>query len=311
MLLSKALPSLREPRPDRAAIALQGLVDDYQKSFRYADAARTDDDLLSHFASQLSPEELQGDKDDAGAAHILSDAPPQTITWDGPVRLKTRRDPLGDVDADLTVNGVQGPWLLDTGANMSVVSASFAKRLGLTLLPGVGQTQAGLTGIENPIRIAMLPTLNLGGATLHNVVLMVLDDANLKVGFGKHSYQINAILGYPVFQSLGTITFLHIGEFIAGDAQFQHQSGSHMYLKGLTPVIECRVDDVNIPFSFDTGASGSVFFARYYDRFHTNSRTWIKAENKSSGAGGLVNAASICNQRLTSVWVTRPQPSEE
>lgn len=118
--LSRALPSLRESRPDRAAIALQALSDDYEESFRYAEAAKTDDDLVGHFSSQVSRVELQGIKDDAGVAHILSNAPVQTITWNGPVRLKTSRDPLGDVDADLTVNGVQGPWLPDTGANMSV-----------------------------------------------------------------------------------------------------------------------------------------------------------------------------------------------
>jgi hypothetical protein len=47
---------------------------------------------------------------------------------------------------------------------------------------------------------------------------MIFDDANLRFGGGKHAYQINAILGYPVFQALGAITFLHDGEFTAGDA---------------------------------------------------------------------------------------------
>jgi hypothetical protein len=92
--------------------------------------------------------------------------------------LKTERNPLNSMNAELTVNGVQGPWLLDTGANLSVVSKSFAERLGVELLPGVAQMQGGLTGIENPLHVALLPTLQMGGATLHNVVVMVLDDAN-------------------------------------------------------------------------------------------------------------------------------------
>jgi hypothetical protein len=287
-LLKTALPGLRVSRPDRAAIALQALVDDYNKSFLYADAASADDDLLSHFSSQLRPEQLQGIKDDAGLALILRNSPPQTIVWQGPVRLKTERNPLDSVNVNLTVNGVQGPWLLDTGANLSVVSKSFAKRLGLKLLPGVGQTQGGLTGIENPLRIALLPTLQMGGATLHNVVVMVLDDANLNVGVGKHKYQINAIIGYPVFQALGTITFLQNGLFVAEEASQQRRSGTHMYLKGLSPVIECRVEGVDLPFTFDTGASGTNLFARYYDRFHVESDTWLKTENKTFGAGGLV-----------------------
>jgi hypothetical protein len=40
----------------------------------------------------------------------------------------------------------------------------FAKRLGLTPLPGFAQTMAGLTGIENPMQVAILPTLQMGRA---------------------------------------------------------------------------------------------------------------------------------------------------
>jgi hypothetical protein len=54
-LLNSVLPSLRTARPDRAAVALQALADDYTKSFQYGDAAQADDDLLTHFSSQLEP----------------------------------------------------------------------------------------------------------------------------------------------------------------------------------------------------------------------------------------------------------------
>jgi predicted aspartyl protease len=194
-LLNSVLPSLRTARPDRAAVALQALADDYTKSFQYGDAAQVYDDLLTHFSSHLKSAELKGTKDDAGLARILREAPPQTLTWDGPIKLKTERNPLNSLNVELTVNGVEGPWLLDTGANLSVVSKSFAERLGLKFLSGVAQTQAGLTGIENPLRVALLPTLQMGGATLRNVVVMVLEDANLNINLGKQPYQINGIIG--------------------------------------------------------------------------------------------------------------------
>jgi hypothetical protein len=285
--LKDALPGIRTSRPDRAAVALEALADDYNKSFDYAQAAQAYDDLLDHFAGQLGRERLQGTKDDAGVMHILRDAPAQMITWEGPVRLETERNPLGSINAELTVNGVREQWLLDTGANLSVVSQSFAQRLGLKLLPGVAQTAAGVTGIENPLHVALLPTLQMGGATLHNVVVIVLDDANLKVGPGKKAYQINGIIGYPVFQALGTITFLHNGEFAAGD-KTRPSAGTRMYMKLLTPVIECVVEGKNLPFSFDTGASGTDLSVRYYERFRSESGTWKKGTNKSGGAGGLV-----------------------
>jgi predicted aspartyl protease len=76
--------------------------------------------------------------------------------------------------AELEVNGVKERWLLDTGANFSVASKSFAEKLGLKPLPGTAQTMSGLTGIENPMKIAILQELRMGGATIQNVVLLIL-----------------------------------------------------------------------------------------------------------------------------------------
>jgi hypothetical protein len=119
------------------------------------------------------------------------------------------------------------------------------------------------------------------------VVVLILDDANLKIGMGKETYQINAIVGYPVFQSLGVITFLHSGWFEAGDAARRSATGTRMYMKLLMPVIECAVEGEGLPFSFDTGASGTNLSIRYFDRFRKETGSWNKGENKTGGAGGL------------------------
>jgi predicted aspartyl protease/ketosteroid isomerase-like protein len=287
-LLNRVLPSMRMSRPDRAAVALLALADDYTKSYRYRDAAKARDDLLTHFSSQLGPVELKGEKDDMALAQILRDAPAQTITWDGAVRLKTERNPIHSQNVALTVNGVQGPWLLDTGANISVVSKSFAERLGLQFLEGAAQVQAGVTGIENPLHVALLPTLQMSGATLHHVVVLVLDDASLNINLGKQSYQINAIIGHPVFQALGRITFLHDGEFVAGNKTRAAARGARMYMNQLTPIIEGNVEGKNLPFGFDTGASETELFVRYYQRFQSEAKAWEMGETTDFGAGGSV-----------------------
>jgi len=94
LLLSRALPGIRESQPKRAALALETLADDYTKCFRYADGARTYDDLLAHFAGQL---DRGGTKDDSDLAHLLQGVAAQTITLQGPVRLKTERNPIGSL----------------------------------------------------------------------------------------------------------------------------------------------------------------------------------------------------------------------
>ena len=99
LLLNRALPGIRESQPKRAAVALETLADDYTKCFRYADGARTYDDLLAHFASQL---DRGGTKDDSDFVHLLEGVPAQTITFQGPVRLKTERNPIGSLVTELT-----------------------------------------------------------------------------------------------------------------------------------------------------------------------------------------------------------------
>ena len=288
-LLERALPAIRASEPKRAAVGLEALADDYIKSFRYGEAARTYDDLLTSFAAQLDPKRLQGTKDDAGVMRLLRGAPAQTVTWRGPVRLKTVRNSINSLNAELTVNGVPEWWLLDTGANFSVVTRSFAARLGLTPLPGVAQTGSGITGIENPLQVAVLPTLPVGGAELHNVVILILDDTALKVTIPNAAYQINGIIGYPVFQALGAVTFLRDAWFEAGESARRQGSGAvRMYMKLLTPVILCGVKGHELPFTFDTGASGTELSVRYFERFHDQIGSWKKRLTQSYGAGGIV-----------------------
>jgi len=298
-LLNEVLPAIRGSQPLRAEVALEALADDYNKSFRYFDAARTYDDLLTHFAAQVDRRHLQGTKDDAGVVRLLRDAPPQSISGPGAVRLKTVRNAIGSLNTELTVNGVREAWLLDTGANQSAVSGSFARRLGLTPLPGYGQTTAGITGVENRLQVAIVPTMQLGGATLHNVVVLILDDANLKVEMGKEAYQINAIIGYPVFQALGVITFLQGGWLESGDTTRRHAGGARMFMKLLMPVIECGVAGTDLPFALDTGATGSNFSIRYYERFRTQDRAWTKSETKSFGAGGIRRRVTYLQPRVS------------
>ena len=286
-LLNKVLPGLKSSRPDRASVALQTLADDYQKSFRYNDAIAAFEDLLHNFASQMDAIEKHGAEDDYQVTLLLRDAPPQTISFDGGIDLATDRTPaLGTIETNLTVNGVTQSWILDTGANLSTVSASFAAKLGLRLSSGVAETQ-GATGAENKLRIAIMPEMKLGGATIRNVVLLVLDDASLNIPGGKKtSYQINAILGYPVLEALERITFTKDGHFLAGPDSPSGQSGARLYMDGLTPLLECEVENRKVLFSFDTGADASVLSVRYHRDFPDAFKGLRMKHYGMSGAGG-------------------------
>jgi predicted aspartyl protease len=251
-VLEKVLPQIESSNPARGAIALNTLADDYMKLYRYADAVRVYEQLLHGFASQMDAIERKSVEDDYHVAVLLKDAPPQTIAFQAPVDVPTNRNPvLGSFDAKVTANGIGESWILDTGANLSTVSASFARKLGVSLSKDTAQTQ-GITGAENPLHTAILPELKIGGAVVHNVVLLVLDDANLNVPTGKTThYQIQAILGYPVMQALERITFTHDGHFLAGPDSPTSDNGARLYMNELTPLLECGVENRSVLFSFE------------------------------------------------------------
>ena len=287
-MLSKVVKQLESSNPSRAAIALHTLADDYMKSYRYGDAIRAYEDLLHKFPSQMDDTERKSAEDEYHAVLLLKDAPPQTISFEGAVDVPTHRNPvLGAIEAKLKVNGVEQSWMLDTGAHLSTVSASFARKLGVSLSKDAAQTQ-GITGAENKLHTAILPELKVGGATLRNVVLLVLDDNSLNVPTGKTSrYQIHAVLGYPVMQALGRITFTSNGHFLGGPDSPSGENGARLYMNELTPLLQCRVENREVLFSFDTGANGSVFSDRYHQDFPADFKNLKKKFYMMSGAGGM------------------------
>jgi hypothetical protein len=287
-LLERSLSWAKQSDPKRAAWALEALADDYVKAFRYSDAVRAYEDLFQHYAALLDAAQKQDDDDDFRTLQLLRDAPPQTILIEGPVALRTHRNAVLDtIETELTVNGVTASWLIDTGANFSAVSESFAQRLGVKLSEGKAQSQ-GITGAENQLRSAILPALHLGGAMVRHVVLIVLPDSSLNVPAGpKHRYQIQAILGYPVLRALGRFTLTRDGQFLAGPASPSSESGAPLYMYKLNPLLQCNVGNRPLIFSYDSGADRSAFSDRYFRDFQNQFHGLHKHRYGMGGAGGV------------------------
>ena len=272
--------------PARRALILGSLADAHLKLFHYAQSSALYTRLLTEAPAGLSPALLKDDQDDADTIKLLLDAPPQTIDITAPIDLPTKSDRLSSITADLTVHNITTPWILDTGANFSVVSESFARQLGLTLSSGVAHTQ-GATGAENPLHIAILDTLPIGTATVHNVVLLVLPDANLTIGTGKKkTYVIPAILGYPVFQALGIIRFTHDHRFQAGPSLPLTGESAPIYMEKLNVLFSARTHNLSRLFLFDSGANATSFFLPYYRDFSADFLHEKQGTRNGYGAGG-------------------------
>ena len=299
-LLAGIIPRLKTKHPARAAVALQTLAEDYVQMYRYADASQVYGDLLHNFADRLSSVERQSVNDDAALARLLREVEPETVTFNGTVDVPLHREPgLGTLDANVTVGDRTESWILDTGANVSTVSASFAHMLGLPFSTGEGQVQ-GTTGAESKLHVAVVPALRLGSATVSNVVLLVLDDKNLDIQTGKDTHhQINAILGYPVLRALNRLSFVDGDRLLAGPGSPSGNNGAPMFLDDLTPLLECKVENRNELFSFDTGATSTSYSDRYAKEFPAQLKTGKKMTRTVAGAGG--------SKKLSVVILAHPQ----
>jgi hypothetical protein len=106
--LNRALPHLRRSEPKRAAMALETIATAYRADNQYGDAVRAYAELSDQFADQLD----HFPADDAALARILSGTSPQTIVWQGAVKLKTSNNPIGSRSPSSWSMAYVGPGFL-------------------------------------------------------------------------------------------------------------------------------------------------------------------------------------------------------
>lgn len=296
--LQRALPELGRRHSTLSANALLILSDDYQKTSSYADQAHALREALEHHAKDIAPGDVQGVKDVLSLASALSGLPPQTVSFSGPSRLPIRRNPLGTLDVDAVANGVQGSWMLDLGANYSVVSESFARRLGLTV-KGAGGGIASSTGATVQSRVAIVKEIHLGSATLRNVAVLVARDDLLHIKLPTTEHQISAAFGYPVFQALGQVSFHGDKAISIGSPSDPIEDGVQIYMDGLTPVVMASTGGDMVPLALDTGASTTGLSSAYWATVKDRAATWPRSRESSAGIGGALEFDTVTQPEWT------------
>jgi len=94
-MLEPLLPSLSATNRERAIVALSTLADDYEKTFRYADAANAYAQLETRFGSSMSESERRRARTEAARWSLLRGAPPQTVEFARPFTVPITRDRVG------------------------------------------------------------------------------------------------------------------------------------------------------------------------------------------------------------------------
>lgn len=175
-----------------ADVTLAGV---YLRDQRYAACYRA-----VRTAARLSAASVDlGTRQNMAICHVLAAVKPMRLVRETPGRLPVTRDRAGLMRVPVTIDGRRYDGVVDTGANMSTVSASTAQRAGIRVL-GKKLSVHSPSEASIAMRLGIARRLKIGNVTLADVVFIVLPDAALNLGDG---YRISAIIGLPVWMALG------------------------------------------------------------------------------------------------------------
>ena len=278
-----------EPQLARRALSIAGAA--ALRSGDYAGAADLFGRELMRFGEAMEPHERAGEQQNHDVAAALRDEPAQTTDGGdhrGRIALGLSAPNLTTVP--LVIEGHLQDAVVDTGANLSVLSATAAKMLGVRVMDAETSVRsATLRAVAS--RIAVADTVRVGPLTLHQVVFIVLDDVALSpLGPG---HRIDAIIGFPVLAAMGRVAFRE--EAAAGQAPRRSLTISpsrsapsldNLRFAGFDAYV--RADDgfESLPFFIDSGADKSNFEKRYAREFAERLKGLELRTIKVGGAGG-------------------------
>lgn len=221
---------------------------------------------------------------------------------EGAVRAATipaRRDRVGLTRIDVSVNGQAQEAVFDTGANLSVLSAATARRLGVTI--EAGETAIG-NGVQTtvPTRIGVAARIEIAGTVLTNVPFLIIDDANLTFPQVPGGYSIPAIIGMPELRALGRLRVEQAGRFsVLPPAGEGEAAPANLHASGNELFADVSVDGRTIPLHLDTGADRTSLTALYAAAEPQRIAGLRTASANFSSAGGT-------RQRSYAIWPDAP-----
>lgn len=282
--LAEAFIAQRGETTCDAVLAQRVIADAAFASADYARAARAAQAALEPAAQcGVDRDAVEGNQILATLAAALASAPSQRVQQFTPASAAFMRDKVGLPRTSVLINGHVQESVLDTGANLSVVSASAAQRLGLEIRGAATVGSSSRRAVAT--RVAVADRLQLAGLDLRNVVFLVLDDAQLDMPV-PGGYRIDAIIGFPVLRAMGRIRFGRDGTLLPQPGAGTADLPRNLALAGSDLYVAARIDGIAVPLHLDSGASRSNLSAHFARAHPQVVKDLPVTRQRMAGAGG-------------------------
>lgn len=261
------------PRSDEAVEAHRILASSYFTHGKYKKALDQVDAILALKSTD---------------ADALSDRPVFAVLAEFPDQTAVRRHTiveLRDGGLPFSINGVQATYWFDTGAELSVLSESEAKRFGLRIQPAPVKV-GDISGTQVNTRIAVADDLLIGSARLKHVAFLVLPDN--QPPFNEQSLGSRGLIGMPVLLALERFAWRADKKFeIDPESSSKRMPHAGLCFDGKHPVVQVQYDDRPLSFTLDTGASNTDLYPPFAAAFPELVQSAAKTDSyKMEGVGG-------------------------
>jgi len=201
-----------------------------------------------------------------------------------PRRVVLKHDP-GDMTLPASVGGTVDDYVFDTGADVSVLTARRAKRLGVTI-DATPRQIGGSSGDSTGFHTAIANEVVIGGVQFRNVSFAVLD--------GLPSEVIDAgIVGKPILLALGAIRWSPEGAVEIGVPAAAARADANLVFDRNDLRLRTRVFGRDVLMNFDTGAETTDLNANFAETFPQAVQGAKKGTTKITGVGGTKTFDSL------------------
>ena len=198
----------------------------------------------------------------------------------------------GNLFVPVSIRGRPASYIVDTGANFSLMSESEAGRLGLAIHEG-GASVTDITGGTMGARTTVVDELQVGATILRHIAFLVVgDDQQPFVDFAPDE---RGVLGIPVLLALEAFRWTADGAFeIDLPTPRRDRREANVCFDGATPVTEGLLGDRRITMHLDTGAIETRLWPKFAGDFAALlSQSGTAGTKRVTGVGHSVDVESI------------------
>jgi predicted aspartyl protease len=261
----------------------------------YKSACYNDSIIVNTFRQVCDSSEIETRKDDITLFRCLRDVPKMEIKIPEDSRVTVKRDIAGLQNVAVTFQDDSEDLVFDTGAEISVIMESVAKKNGIKMLDGIVRTG---TSTSRKVEGRMgLSDIKLGNIEFKNVAFLVLPDSALTFAHGR--YAIKGIIGFPVIYAFTGFT-IKDDKILRISQNQQETSDKNFALDGQYIIIRVIAHNDTLPFIFDSGNQTTELSSSFFKKFRSEIIGKCKKRKvQTGGVGGMDKTEAYILDSLT------------